>query len=94
MTAHSFIKISFLKACLSISKFDIFCISKTDLDLGLSYNLNRSFEDDLKNQDNLLNSISSSDYPDKLFNGISFSTLHELRKSNLFRVIIGQRSYS
>ena len=51
--------------------------------------LNRSFEDDLKNQDNLLNSISSSIYPDRQFDGISFTTLHELRKSNLFRIIIG-----
>ena len=54
-----------------------------------SCDFNRSFEDDLKNRDNPLNSISSSDYPDRQFNGISFSTLHELRKSNHFRVIIG-----
>ena len=54
-----------------------------------SCNLNRSFEDDLKNRDNSLNSIPSSIYPDRQFDGISFSTLHELRKSNPFRVIIG-----
>ena len=53
-----------------------------------SCNLNRSFEDDL-NRDSLLNSVSSSIYPDRQFDGISFSTLHELRKSNPFRVIIG-----
>ena len=37
--------------------------------------------------DNSLNSISSSDYPDRQFNGILFSALHELRKSYPFRVI-------
>ena len=47
-----------------------------------------SSEDDLKNQDNSLNSISSSVYPNRQFDGISFSTLYELRKSNPFRVII------
>ena len=52
-----------------------------------SCNLNRSFEDDLKNRDNSLNSISSSIYPDRQFDGISFSTLHELRTSNPFRII-------
>ena len=55
-----------------------------------SCNLNRSFGDDLKNRDNSLNSISSSIYRDGQFDGISFSTLHELRKSNPFRVMIGQ----
>ena len=35
------------------------------------------------------NSLSSSDCPDKQFNGISFSTLHKLRKSNPFRVMVG-----
>ena len=54
-----------------------------------SCNLNRNFEGDLKDRDNLLNSISSSTYPDRQFDGISFSTLHELRKNNHFRVIIG-----
>ena len=49
----------------------------------------KSFEDDLKNRDNSLNSIPSSIYPDRQFDGISFSTLHELRKSNPFRVVIG-----
>ena len=48
-----------------------------------SCNLNRSFEDGLKNRDNSLNSISSFDYPNRQFNDISFSTLHELRKSNI-----------
>ena len=52
------------------------------------HSLNRSFKDNLKNRNNLLNSISSSDYPVRHFNGISFSILHELRKSNPFRVII------
>ena len=52
-----------------------------------SCNLNRSFEDDLKNRDNSLNSIPSPIYPDRQFDRISFSTLHELRKSNPFRVI-------
>ena len=37
----------------------------------------------------MLNPIFFSGYPDKHFNGISFSTLHELRKSNPIRVIIG-----
>ena len=54
-----------------------------------SCNLNMNFEGDLKNRDNSLNSISSSTYPDRQFDGISFSTLHELRKNNHFRVIIG-----
>ena len=46
-----------------------------------------SFEDNFKNQDNSLNSISSSDYLYIHFNGISFSNLHELKK-NPFKVII------
>ena len=37
----------------------------------------------------MLNSISSSDYPNRQLNGVSFFSLHELRKSNIFRVIIG-----
>ena len=45
-----------------------------------SYNLDRSLEDDLNNRDNLLTSIFSSECPDKQFNGLSFSTLHELKK--------------
>ena len=52
-----------------------------------SCNLNRSFEDDLKNRENSLNSLPSPIYPDRQFDRISFSTLHELRKSNPFRVI-------
>ena len=51
-----------------------------------------TFEGDLKSRDNSLNSISSSDYPDTQFNGIPYSTLHELRKSNPFRVVIGHRN--
>ena len=53
---------------------------------------NRSFEDDFKNGDNSLNSICSSTYPDRQFDGISFSILHELRKSNPFRDIIAHIS--
>ena len=45
-------------------------------------NLNRSFEDELENWNNSLNSVSSSIYPDREFDGISFETLYELRKSN------------
>ena len=52
-----------------------------------SCNLNRNFEDNLKNRDNSLNSISSI-YPDRQFDVISFSTLHELEKSNPSRAII------
>ena len=52
-----------------------------------SCNLNRNFEDNLKNWDNSLNSISSI-YPDRQFDVISFSTLHELGKSNPSRAII------
>ena len=44
---------------------------------------------DLINRDNSLNSISLSDCPDEQFNGLSYSMLHELRKSDPFRVIIG-----
>ena len=44
---------------------------------------------DLINRDNSLNSISLSDCPDGQFNGLSYSMLHELRKSDTFRVIIG-----
>ena len=44
---------------------------------------------DLINRDNSLNSISLSDCPDRQFNGLSYSMLHELRKSDPFRVIIG-----
>ena len=54
-----------------------------------SRNLNRTFENELKNWDNLLYSISSSDDPYRHFYGISFSTFNKLRKSNLFRFIIG-----
>ena len=54
-----------------------------------SCNLNRRFEDDSKNWDNSLNSTSFSDYSDRHFYGISFSTLHKLRKSNPFRFMIG-----
>ena len=54
-----------------------------------NHNLNRSFEDDLKNWGNSFISISSSIYFDRKFDDISFSILHELRKSNPFRVIIG-----
>ena len=49
-----------------------------------SYNLDRSLEDDLNNRDNLLTSIFSSDCPDKQFNGLSFSTLHEFLKKQSF----------
>ena len=49
-----------------------------------SYNLDKSFQDNLNNQDNSLNSISSSDYLNRQFNGLSYSTLHKSRKSNLF----------
>ena len=49
-----------------------------------SYNLDRSLEDDLNNRDNLLTSIFSSDCPDKQFNGLSFSTLHEFLKKAIF----------
>ena len=52
-----------------------------------SCNLNRNFEDNLKNRDNSLNSISSI-YTDRQFDVISFSTLHELGKSNPSRTII------
>ena len=54
-----------------------------------SCNLIKRFEDDLKNRDNLLNSTSLSENTNRYFNRISFSTLHELIKSNPFRVIIG-----
>ena len=47
------------------------------------------YEHGLENRDNSLNPTSFSVYPDTQFNGISFSTLHELRKRNPFRVIIG-----
>ena len=38
ITAHSFIKISLLKAYLSLHKFDIFCILETYLDLSAPLN--------------------------------------------------------
>ena len=53
-----------------------------------NYNLDRSFENDLNNRDNSLNSISSFDCPYTQLNSLSHSTLHDIRKSNAFRVII------
>ena len=55
---------------------------------GKSCNLNRSFEDDLKNRDNSLNSVSSSIYSNRRFDGISFSTLHELWKAIVLELLL------
>ena len=54
-----------------------------------SYNLYRTFKDDLNAKDNLVNSISSSDCLDRQNNELSYTTLHELGKTSPFRVIAG-----
>ena len=53
-----------------------------------SHKLDRSFREELNNRDRSLNLISSSDCSDRQFNGLSHSTLHELRKNDPFKVII------
>lgn len=47
------------------------------------------FKDNLIKRNNSLNSVSFSDCPDRLPNGLSYFTMHELRKSKPFRVIVG-----
>ena len=37
ISAHNFIKLSLLRAYISINKIDIICLSKTSLDLSISY---------------------------------------------------------
>ena len=46
------------------------------------------FKDNLIKRNNSLNSVSFSDCPDRLPNGLSYFTMHELRKSKLLELLL------